>query len=79
MSMLEWRYPMSRREIYAAGTFARVFGATRGKDEKQLVLDLPWDTEETAETVTPEERQALTARLRSKSAFGQIRTEATDG
>lgn len=76
-SILGWKYAASRQEIYAAGTFARVVSATRGKGEKPVTIDLPWDTEPAAADVTPEEREALTKQLRARSAFGQMRnTEA---
>ncbi|MCO4276132.1 hypothetical protein NG701_17160 [Pseudarthrobacter sp. HLT3-5] len=78
-SILGWKYAASRQEIYAAGTFARVVNATRGKGDKPIQIDLPWDTEPKAADVTPEERQALTKQLRAMSAFGQLRTETPDG
>ena len=79
MSLLGWKYPASRSEIYAAGTFARVVSATRGQGEKPAELDLPWDVQTEAEHVTPEERDALARQLRARSAFGQLRTEASNG
>lgn len=78
MSMQGWKYPISRHALYAAATLARVVAVTRGKDEKPLDLELPWDVEATAD-VTPEERQALTEQLRASSAFGQKRMEANHG
>ncbi|MDJ0321657.1 hypothetical protein [Pseudarthrobacter sp. PS3-L1] len=75
MSMLGWKYPASRHEIYDAITAARVVGATLGKNEKPLVLDLPWDTAKAADSVTPEEREALAKKLRARSAFAQKRME----
>lgn len=75
MSVQGWKYPMSRHELYAASTLARVVGATRGKGEKPLELDLPWDGDNTPD-VTHEERQALTDQLRARSAFGQKRMES---
>lgn len=57
------------------GLLARVMNMTRGKDEKPFIPDWPWPAEPKAEDVTPAERAALKARLKSKSAFGQKRTE----
>lgn len=79
MSILSWKYPASRQEIYTAGTFARVAAATSAKGDKLPELDFPWDIVAPVEHVTPEERAALAASLRSRSAFGQKRTEVTDG
>ena len=70
-----WSYPMDRQEMYSIALLSRVIAVTRGKDEKPFVPDWPWSAEPEAEDVTPEERAALVAKLRSKSAFGQKRTE----
>jgi hypothetical protein len=78
MSVQGWKYPISRHELYAAATLARVVGVTRGKGEKPLELDLPWDGDGTPD-VTDEERTALTQQLRARSAFAQKRTEASHG
>lgn len=78
MSVQGWKYPLGRHELYAAATLSRVVGVTRGKGEKPLDLDLPWDSDGTPD-VTPEERQALTQQLKARSAFAQKRTEALDG
>lgn len=78
MSVQGWKYPLGRHELYAAATLGRVHGATRGKGEKALDLDLPWDGVQAA-GVTPEERKALTHQLKARSAFAQKRTEALDG
>jgi hypothetical protein len=75
-SLNGWAYPMSRGDMYAAATLARVFNVTLGKNEKPYIPDWQWTDESKAEDVTPDERAALTARLKSKSAFGQKRTEA---
>ena len=78
MSLQGWTYPISRHELYAAATFARVVAVTRGKGEPDLELEFPWDGTQ-APDVTPEERQALTEQLRARSAFGQKRMEALNG
>lgn len=67
---------MSRDGLYLAGLMARVVGVTRGKDEKPFTPDWPWPDEPKQADVSPAERAVLVARLRSRSAFGQKRTEA---
>jgi len=74
-SVSGWSYPMDRAEMYATALLARVINVTRGKDEKPFVPEWPWPDKPKAEDVTPAERAALVARLKSKSAFGQKRTE----
>lgn len=76
MSVNGWAFPMSRDGLYLAGLMARVVGVTRGKDEKPFTPDWPWPDEPKAEDVSPAERAVLVSRLRSRSAFGQKRTEA---
>lgn len=75
MSISGWSYPMSRADMYAVALLSRVINVTRGKDEKPFLPDWPWPDEPKAEDVTPEERAALVASLKSRSAFGQKRTE----
>lgn len=75
-SVSGWDYPMGRAEMYAAATLARVINVTRGKDEKPFTPDWPWPAAPKADDVTPEERAVLVAKLRSRSAFGQKRTES---
>lgn len=67
---------MGQQEMYTIALFSRVMNVTRGKDEKPFVPDWPWPSQPKAEDVTAEERAELTALLKSKSAFGQKRTEA---
>lgn len=79
MSVQKWQYPMSRQDMYAAGTFTRLMNVTRGEDDPHFVLDLPWEQEADLPDVSPEERAALTAELRASSAFGQLRNGDNDG
>jgi hypothetical protein len=71
-----WDYPAPRQEISLTALLARVVNATSGKGDKPYVPVWPWPAEPKAEAVTDEERAKLKARLKSKSAFGQKRTEA---
>lgn len=75
-SVSGWDYPMSRADMYAAATLARVINVTSGEGEKPFTPDWPWPDAPKPEDVTPEERDALAAQLRSRSAFGQKRTES---
>lgn len=79
MSVQKWQFPMSRQDMYAAGTFTRLMNVTRGQDDPPFVMELPWEQEAGKPDVTPEERAALTAQLRKTSAFGQLRNGGTDG
>lgn len=74
-SVAKWSYPMDRADMYATALLTRVIGVTAGKGEKPFRPEWPWDAEPKPEDVTPDERAALVALLKSKSAFGQKRTE----
>lgn len=74
-SIQGWKFPMDRQEMHSVALLARVIGATANKGDKPWIPEWPWPDDPKADDVTPEERAALKARLKSKSAFGQKRTE----
>lgn len=73
-SIAGWEYPMSRTEYYAAGMFVKLANMHRPEGSTPINIHWPFPLSKArGADVTDEEREALTAKLRATSAFGQIR------
>lgn len=66
---------MSLDTMFAGALYVTVQNALLGEGEKPVTMPWPWDVEESAPEVTPDELAALKSTLNTHSAFGQVRPQ----